>query len=420
MTSQHVVVIGAGIVGAAAAHDLVKAGERVTIVEAGEPGGPQAASYGNGAWISPGSVIPMSSPGLWKKVPGYLLDPLGPLTIRLMSLPWLADWLVRFIRAGSTVAKVEAVSRALRPLVTDAPERHERLARDAGAGDLIVRGGLLYVYPSRTDYEAEALSWRLRKEAGLTWRELDTVALRQLAPAVGPQYGFGVHLPAGAHCSDPGAYVAAIVADAGKRGARIVAARATGFDVRDGKLLGVKTVGGTIACDKAIVAAGIGSGALAKAAGDHVPLVSERGYHVVVAAPEVWPEIPVMPSDGKMANTMTRAGLRAAGQVELARVDAAPNWRRADILLKHLAATYPGLKGHAEAARVATWLGHRPSTPDGLPVIGRSWASDDIVYAFGHGHIGLAAGPASAELAVALATGRACGIDAAPYAADRF
>ncbi len=420
MPGQHFVVIGAGIVGAVVAHDLVASGERVTIIEAGQPGGSQAASYGNGAWLSPGSVIPMSSPGLWKKVPGYLLDPLGPLTIRWSSLPWLADWLVRFIRAGSTVAKVEAVSRALRPLVTDAPERHERIARAVGVGDLIVRGGLLYVYPTRADYEAEALSWRLRKEAGLSWRELDAAALRQLEPAVGSQYGFGVLLPAGAHCRDPGAYVAAIVADAVKHGARVVTSLASGFDVRDGKLFGVKTDDGMIACDKAILAAGIGSGRLAKAAGDHVPLVSERGYHVVVSSPEVWPTIPVMPSDGKMANTMTRGGLRAAGQVELARVDAAANWRRADILLKHLAATYPGLKGHADPSRLSRWLGHRPSTPDGLPVIAKAWASDDIVYAFGHGHIGLAAGPASAELAVALATGRPSTISAEPYAADRF
>lgn len=420
MGGQHVVVIGAGIVGAAAAHELINAGKRVTIVEPDEPGGPQAASYGNGAWISPGSVIPMSSPGLWKKVPGYLLDPLGPLTIRWASLPWLADWLVRFVRAGSTVAKIEAVSRALAPLVIDAPARHERLARAVGAGDLIKREGLLYVYPSRSAFEAEALSWRLRKDAGNSWRELDAAGLRALEPAVGPQYQFGVVLTGGAHCIDPGAYVAAIVADAVKRGATRIAARATGFEVRDGKLWAVSTDKGAIDCDKVIVAAGIGSGALATAAGDHVPLVSERGYHVVVSSPEVGPKIPIMPSDGKMANTMTRAGLRAAGQVELARVDAAPNWRRADILLKHLLASYPGLPRDVSPDRIKRWLGHRPSTPDGLPVVGPAWVSDDIVYAFGHGHIGLAAGPATAELAVAIATGARCTIESAPYAADRF
>lgn len=420
MTSQHVAVIGAGIVGACVAHDLINAGHRVTIIEPGEPGGAQAASYGNGAWISPGSVVPMSSPGLWKKVPSYLLDPLGPFTLRWSSLPWLAGWLVRFVRAGSTVPKIEAVSRALRPLVTDAPERHERLARAVGVGDLIRRDGLLYVFPARADFEAETLSWRLRKEAGNSWRELDEAALRVFEPSVAAHYKFGLVLEGGAHCTDPGAYVAAVAADAVRRGAVRMSAAATGFDVRDGKLVAVLTDNGRIECDKAVIAAGIGSRDLAKAAGDYVPLVSERGYHVVVASPEVAPKIPVMPSDGKMANTMTRSGLRAAGQVELARIDAPANWRRAEILLKHLLATYPGLPSELPANRIERWLGHRPSTPDGLPVIAHAWASNDIVHAFGHGHVGLAAGPATAELAVALVTEEACSIDPAPYAADRF
>ncbi|PVE20455.1 hypothetical protein DC522_32260 [Microvirga sp. KLBC 81] len=87
--SLHVVVIGAGIVGASTAVQLRREGYEVTILEPGEPGREQAASYGNGAWISPASVVPMSMPGLWKKVPGYLLDSRGPLTIRLSSLPGL-------------------------------------------------------------------------------------------------------------------------------------------------------------------------------------------------------------------------------------------------------------------------------------------------------------------------------------------
>ena len=113
----HVVVIGAGIVGAACAIELLRDGHTVTIVEPGEPGGEQAASYGNGTLLNPSSVIPMASPGLWKKVPGYLADPLGPLAIRWSYLPRLWPWLRRFVMAGSTPAKVAATGRALKPLL---------------------------------------------------------------------------------------------------------------------------------------------------------------------------------------------------------------------------------------------------------------------------------------------------------------
>ena len=152
----HVVVIGAGIVGAATAVELLRDGHRVTILEPGEPGGEQAASYGNGTLLNPSSVIPMSSPGIWRKVPGWLADPLGPLAIRWRYLPRLLPWLTRFLRAGATEARVAATARALRPLLLDAPERHRRLAEEAGVGELITRQGVLFVFPSRADFEAEA------------------------------------------------------------------------------------------------------------------------------------------------------------------------------------------------------------------------------------------------------------------------
>ena len=139
---MHVVVIGAGIVGAASALELLRDGHRVTIVEPGEPGGEQAASYGNGTLLNPSSIIPMSSPGIWKKVPSYLLDPLGPLAIRWTYLPKLLPWLTRFLAAGSTAAKIGAVGKALRPLLLDAPARHRKLAEEAGVGDMITKQGV--------------------------------------------------------------------------------------------------------------------------------------------------------------------------------------------------------------------------------------------------------------------------------------
>ena len=98
---------------------------------------------------------------------------------------------------------------------------------------------------------------------------------------------------------------------------------------------------GEIAADKAVIAAGAHSKQLAAAAGDRVPLETERGYHVVISDPGVAPRYPVMPSDGKMAFAMTPAGLRIAGQVELAGLEAAPNWKRAEVLREFARQVYP-------------------------------------------------------------------------------
>jgi D-amino-acid dehydrogenase len=415
--AQHVVVIGAGIVGAATAVELLRDGHRVTIVEPGDPGGEQAASYGNGTQLNPSSVIPMSSPGIWKKVPGYLADPLGPLAIRWSYLPQLLPWLWRFVRAGSTEARVATIARALRPLLINAPEHHRRLAEEAGVGDLIARQGVLYVFPSRADFESEGLSWRLRRENGVRWLELSEEELRQREPSLDRRYKFALLVEENGQCRDPGAYVNALVQHACASGAALRRVRATGLLIESHRLRAVRTDAGDIACDKAVIAAGAWSKMLAAAAGDRVPLETERGYHVLIENPGVAPRYPISPSDGKMACVMTPQGLRLAGQVELAGLAAAPNWARADVLRNFARRVFPGLPADFQ---VKTWMGHRPSMPDGLPCIGPASGCPDVLHAFGHGHVGLTAGPTTARLVADLISGKPPGFNLTPYAAARF
>jgi D-amino-acid dehydrogenase len=416
----HVVVIGAGVVGAATAIELQRDGHRVTILEPGEPGGEQAASYGNGTLLNPSSILPMSSPGIWRKVPGWLANPLGPLAIRWRYLPRLLPWLTRFLRAGATEARVAMTARALRPLLLNAPELHRRLAEEAGVGGLISRQGMLSVFPSRAEFAAEEMEWRLRRENGVRWLELSADELRQREPTLSRRYTFGVLVEENGQCRDPGAYVAALVRHALGQRAELRRARALGFRIEGARLLAVLTDAGEIAADRAVIAAGARSHVLAAAAGDRVPLETERGYHAVIADPGITPRYPVMPSDGKMACVMTPQGLRLAGQVELAGLDAAPNWRRAEVLRDFARRVFPDVPADLPASRVKVWMGHRPSTPDGLPCIGPASGCPDVVYAFGHGHVGLTAAAATGRLVADLISGRQPAIDIAPFSAQRF
>ncbi len=431
----NVAVIGCGIIGVCCALELLQEGYSVSLIDAGEPGGEQAASYGNGAWLSPSSVVPMSTPGVLKKVPGYLLDRTSPLTIRWQYLPSLMPWLIRFIRAGQTIAQVEHTAKALSSILGDAPMRHQAIAQLIGRFELIRQTGLVYPYPSRSDFEAESLAWRLRKMNGIVWQELEADDLAHKIPSLGSRYRFGVAVPAGGHCTDPGDYVAAIAAYCQRRGAKRFKAEAFGFEFKrsdtGNRLSGIHSTKGLIPCDRAVIAAGVRSKLLCDSLGERISLESERGYHVVFEKPGFELSSPLMPGDAKMAITSTRGGLRVSGQVELASVSAAPDWRRAEILRRFALENFPSLKNnplHLQRVDQASvvpqglkrWMGHRPSTPDGLPILSQSTVSDDIFHAFGHGHVGLASGPISGRAIADLISARACAFDLSPFSVRRF
>ena len=419
-SGRHVVVLGAGAVGTISAIELLRDGHRVTLVDPAAPGGAQAASYGNAGWLSTHSVIPPAEPGTWKKVPAFLADPLGPLAIRWSYLPRSLPWLVRYLLSGWTEARVEATARALRALLVDAPALHKKLADEAGVGHLIERLGVMHVYPSRAAFEADALGWRIRERVGVTWMEISADEMRQREPDLHPRYEFGVLVEEAGRCRDPGLYVAALAEHARALGAEFVAAMAAGVRLAKGKPLAVLTDGREIAGDAVVIAAGARSRPLAASIGDRLPLETERGYHVMIEDARTGPRTSMAASDAKMVVNWTDQGLRAAGQVEIAGLDAAPNWRRAEILRDHLLGMFPKLPKDLPADAVRTWLGHRPSMPDGRPCLGYARASRDVVYAFGHGHVGLVGSARTGRIVAQLVGGREPQIPVSPFDPRRY
>ena len=365
-------------------------------------------------------MIPPAVPGVWKNVPKFLRDPLGPLAICWSYLPKALPWLIQYLLSGWTEARVEATAQALRPLLVDAPALHKKLAEEAGAGHLIERQGVMHIYPARAAFDADALGWRIRKRVGVSWMELSGDEMRQREPDLHPRYQFGVLVEEAGRCRDPGGYVAALAAHARALGAEFVTATARGLKLEGGRLVSVLTDKSEIACDAAVVAAGARSKPLAASVGDRLPLETERGYHVMIEGANTGPRTSVMASDAKMVVNWTDKGLRAAGQVEIAGLEAAPNWKRAEILRDHLIGMFPKLPKDLPAERIRSWFGHRPSMPDGRPCIGYSRASRDVVYAFGHGHVGLVGSARTGRVVAQLVGRREPEIPLAPFDPKRY
>ena len=410
---RRVAVVGAGVVGLACAAHLQIRGYAVTLIDPRDPG--THCSFGNAGCLSRASCVPLGLPGTWKKVPGWLLDPKGPLVIRPSYALSVAPWLWRF-RQNTTLERVNAIADALHSLLDGTVLKWRPLAEWAGVPELIRQEGYAFAYRSEAAFLGDALGRQLRLARGVKVEVLTGGAIREFEPALAPETTHLVLLPEQGHVPNPLRLSRALAERLRAGGAAFVAREVTGFEFAGGRVQRVSTDQGPVDADAVVIAAGAHSNALSSQLGSDVPLETERGYHVMLASPSVQPRIPVCAAEGKWFATPMEGGLRVAGAVEFAGLDAPPNYGRADVLLEGAKRLFPGL-AHGSVER---WMGHRPSLPDSKPVIGRSSKVRNAYFAFGHGHVGLTGAPATAEIVAALIAGETPAIDPRPFAAERF
>jgi len=409
----HCIVIGAGIVGCSCAWYLQRRGARVTLVDSERPG--QSTSFGNAGCISKTSVFPFSYPGVARKLPGWLMDPAGPVRIRWSQLPHVAPWLYRFWRAGSPERVAEIVA-AQASLMEHVVGDFDDILAATGSEGLRRKQGLILLYENEQDFAADAWKYRERDRLGLAWSRLSHAELGELEPRVRLGQGVALYEPLWQHVIDPGGVVACFADDAVARGAEWVQDRVENIRP-DGSRVAVNTVSGrTIDGDRLIVAAGVWSGRLLEPLGLRVPLLPKRGYHTMFAQPAIELRHPVMSASRHVLLTPMRAGLRISGTAEFAALDTPPDYARARALITSARQFIPDLDGSG----VSEWMGQRPMVADSLPVLGPLPGYAPILCAFGHGHYGLTQGPTTGKLMARLVFGEDPGIDLAPFSITRF
>jgi D-amino-acid dehydrogenase len=412
--SAPVVVIGGGFIGLCSALQIQRRGLPVTLVDPGDP--ERAASFGNAGQFAVGEVVPLSGPDTPAKVPRWLMDPLGPLALRWRHVPRLTPWLVRLLRAGR-MDRVAAISAALAALSDRIHLDYQPLLEATGAQALVQPGPHLRLYPSRQHFDAEGWRWDLRVKAGLKFELLDREALRALEPTLSDDITFAIASPERSSVIEPLALMRAL--DTGFRagGGTVEHGTVTGFSHGGDAVRGVALQGGRlIAASQIVIAAGAWSHRLTALLGDRLPLESERGYHAVLPNPGVMPRHAMSHTERGFAVLPMGDRLRLAGTVELASVDAPANWDRARRILDGGRALFPGL--NTEGAKF--WMGHRPGLPDSLPVIDRATIARNVIYAFGHGHMGLSFAATTGRLVADLATDTPSNFDITPFRATRF
>lgn len=383
-------VVGAGIVGAAIATKLLGEGHSVTVFDADPNGLP--TSSGNAALLALPEIAPIASPDMLTAVPKWLLDPLGPLTLRWRDLPALTPWLLAFLSAA-TPARGAQARVALGGLMQTALEDHRQLGIIAGLEGHLRQTGYLSVHDNKASLDSalhEAAE--VKTVLGFDYASISPEAARAMVPQLEGAFFGAVHQPVYWMVSNPLTVLRHYQNYVRSHG-QLLHAKVRSLAQGDAGISVLTEGEGEHLFDKVVVAAGVWSRDIVRSLGLKVLLETERGYNTTYSDLDWNLPMPVGFADHGFIGVPLVDGLRVGGAVELAKPETAPNFGRAKAMRAKMRRYVPSLpEGGVE------WMGRRPSTPDSLPVIDHHPDDKRIVFAFGHGHLGLTLSAVTARL----------------------
>jgi D-amino-acid dehydrogenase len=407
-----VTVIGAGVIGLSAALMVQARGLTVTVIDREGPAA--GASVGNAGAFAFTDILPLASPGILRKAPKWLLDPLGPLSIPPAYALQITPWLYRFWRACSPRAVV-ASTAAQTALMDLSRAELEPFLAETGTLGMLRKYGNLQVYETEAEFRASLPGWEARTAHGIDFRQMAADEMADLQPGLSPRFTRGTFTPGWWSIADPKLYVQALADRFRDAGGRIIVAEVAGLTLQDGRVY-IRAGGEGLSADKVVLSAGAFSHRIAATLGEHIPLETERGYNTTLPPGALDLRCQVTFGGHGFVVSPLSTGIRVGGAVELGGLSLPPNYKRSEAMLQKAKAFLPGLK--TEGGR--QWMGFRPSLPDSLPAIGRSKASPNVVYAFGHGHLGLTQSAGTARIVADLLTDGSPAINLTPFSPQRF
>lgn len=422
---MRVIVVGAGLIGAASAWHLVRRGHEVIVIERGARPA-LGASYANGGMLTPSMADPWNAPGVWRELLGSVGRPDSPLLLRARAIPSLAGWGLRFI-ANSTSERFEANTAKNLRLAAYSVAGMEALRREESIDYDAATLGTLKLYRDAAAFEAGLAKARGLAQGLVEVRPLDAAGVVALEPGLAgieARIAGGLHFPKD-ESGDAHRYATQLCEAAERRGARLVFdTQVEGVAHEHGRVLGVRAAGGLLQADAVVLASGIDVPQLLRGVGPRLPIAPVKGYSItcVPADPAAGPlplRLPVVDDALHAAVTPLGRTLRIAGTAEFAGPDARIAPERIANLRELLHAILPRHAGRLLGGEVRPWAGMRPMCADGVPCIGRAGPAGLYVNA-GHGHLGWTMADGSARLLADLLEGRAPELEARDYSPRRF
>ena len=409
-SKPQIAVVGAGIVGICSAFFLQKNGFQVTLLDKKEPG--SMTSFGHACTFADYASVPVNSPDLFRDIPSMLLRSDGPLAVDFFHVLKNLNWTTKFLQ-NCTTKKVEYISKSLGNLLNNASISYDEIFTDVKVSEYIKNEEALYLYQNETEFLKAKTTNELRQKNGVRIKTLSKTKILDLEPSLAPVFFNGQIFIGSRHTTNPSMISKRIFETFINNGGEFIQSHVDDLIAEDGSV-DIKLNNNNHKFKKVIICAGAWSNNLSKKIGESFPLDTERGYHVMfnnhglINRPVGW-------SQSGFYLVQLEEGLRAAGTVEIAGLSKPENKKRIQMIESQARRLLPQLNEVK-----STWLGFRPTLPDSLPVIGPSKKNKNIIYAFGHQHIGWTLGAVTGKIINSICNDRVPNINIEPFSPSRF
>ena len=410
MNKPHIAVVGAGIVGICSAYFLNKSGFDVTLIDKNEPG--SMTSYGHACTFADYACIPINSPNLFREIPSMLLRSDGPLAVDFFYTIKNFPWALSFLK-NCTTSKVNYICNSLGGLLNNASTSYDEIFSDVNVSEYIKNEEALYLYENENEFSKAKITNTIREKNGVKINVLSKNEILELEPNLSPIFYNGQLFIGSRHTTNPLAVSKKIFDSFINNGGKFIKNKVDNISPTD-SLVDINYNNENFSFDKVVICAGSWTKDLTKKFGDNFPLDTERGYHVLFDNYELLNR-PVGWSQSGFYLIQLDEGLRAAGTVEIAGLHKPANKKRTKMIENEARKLLPQLKKVK-----STWLGFRPTLPDSLPVIGHSKQNKNIIYGFGHQHIGWTLGAVTGKVIDSICNDRIPNINIEPFSAGRF
>ena len=409
-SKPHIAVVGAGIVGLCSAYFLNKSGFNVTLIDKNDPG--SMTSHGHACTFADYACVPVNSPDLFREIPSMLLKSDGPLSVDFLHVIKNIGWTFKFLQ-NCTAKKVNHISTSLGNLLNSASISYDEIFSDVNVSEYIKNQEAIYLYENENEFLKAKTANELREKSGVKIKTLLKKEILDLEPNLAPIFYNGQVFVGSRHTTNPSKICKKIFESFINNGGEFIKSEVKDIVTKE-DFINLNYNGADNKFQKVILCAGSWSNDLSKKYGDNFPLDTERGYHVMfdnyglINRPVGW-------SQSGFYLVQLYDGLRAAGTVEIAGLNKPENKKRTKMIENQARKLLPQLKEVK-----STWLGFRPTLPDSLPVIGPSQKNKNIIYGFGHQHIGWTLGAVTGKIINSICNDRVPNINIDPFNPNRF